>query len=139
MLRLRGGMPDARPKREAKPVDRLVQEAVPSSKPRAKKAKKATKAPAPPRPAQPCPAAARPCPAALADALAAACVLRAALCRRRRCVADAVPLRVPGQGRRCQGCQEDWGEEAAGAPPPRSLTQAAARRPRALAPAVGGW
>jgi large subunit ribosomal protein L40e len=43
VLRLRGGMPDARPKREAKPVDRLVQEAVPSSKPRAKKAKKATK------------------------------------------------------------------------------------------------
>jgi hypothetical protein len=97
VLRLRGGMPDARPKREAKPVDRLVQEAVPSSKPRAKKAKKATKAPAPPRPAQPCPAAARPCPAALADALAAACVRRAGLVSRsgRRCVAGGAVSLTP--------------------------------------------
>ena len=94
VLRLRGGMPDARPKREAKPVERLVQEAVPASKPRAKKAKKATKAPAPPRPAQPC-------PAALADALlcalAAACARSAGLVSRfgRRSVAGGALSLTP--------------------------------------------
>ena len=45
VLRLRGGMPDSRPKREKKPVDRLVSEPVPEKKsqPKKKAAKKATK------------------------------------------------------------------------------------------------
>jgi large subunit ribosomal protein L40e len=44
VLRLRGGMPDARPKRESKPVERLVTTTALAAKPRAKKSKaKATK------------------------------------------------------------------------------------------------
>ena len=44
VLRLRGGMPDARPKRDPKPVERLVSEPVPEKKSKPTKKKAAKKA-----------------------------------------------------------------------------------------------